>query len=255
MKTLLLAAAMSAAIAAPASAATVLYDNFAGENGGVTQTNYTGLANFDISAGTFGNTNPAIDLIASGAYGINCMSSGMCVDLDGSTGQGGQLTTKSMYSFNAGDRVTLTINVSGNQRGSGPDGLSFGFNTSGGTLFNDITEYNTFVTDGTAPVGDLGPGAFLGSGRPIGMRGGIASNEAFDTYSISFTAGNAGMLNAFVATDSNDNIGPILGDFKLEITPSAVPEPASWAMMIGGIGLAGGAMRRQRTTRVKAAIA
>lgn len=32
--------------------------------------------------------------------------------------------------------------------------------------------------------------------------------------------------------------------------PGAVPEPASWAMMIGGLGLVGGAMRRRRGMRV-----
>ena len=29
--------------------------------------------------------------------------------------------------------------------------------------------------------------------------------------------------------------------------PTAVPEPASWAMMAGGFGLAGATMRRRRT--------
>lgn len=33
---------------------------------------------------------------------------------------------------------------------------------------------------------------------------------------------------------------------------AAVPEPASWAMMIGGFGLAGGAMRRSRRSKGKA---
>ena len=32
---------------------------------------------------------------------------------------------------------------------------------------------------------------------------------------------------------------------QLTFTPSAVPEPASWAMMIGGIGFMGGALRRR----------
>ncbi|MBY0520051.1 MAG: PEPxxWA-CTERM sorting domain-containing protein, partial [Sphingomonas sp.] len=33
-------------------------------------------------------------------------------------------------------------------------------------------------------------------------------------------------------------------NFNLGVTP-AVPEPATWAMMIGGFGIVGGAMRRR----------
>jgi len=32
------------------------------------------------------------------------------------------------------------------------------------------------------------------------------------------------------------------------VTPPSVPEPAAWAMMVGGFGLIGGAMRRRKTT-------
>lgn len=39
-----------------------------------------------------------------------------------------------------------------------------------------------------------------------------------------------------------------------EVVATAVPEPASWAMMIGGFGLLGGAMRR-RKTRVSSELA
>ena len=39
------------------------------------------------------------------------------------------------------------------------------------------------------------------------------------------------------------------------ITFSAVPEPASWALMIGGFGLVGGFMRRRSVRSVKASIA
>ena len=49
-----------------------------------------------------------------------------------------------------------------------------------------------------------------------------------------------------LATDSGR-----LGSFTLEITTDAVqpvPEPATWAMMIGGFGVIGGVMRRRRTT-------
>ena len=37
-------------------------------------------------------------------------------------------------------------------------------------------------------------------------------------------------------------------DRLIEFAPTAVPEPASWAMMIGGFGLMGGALRRRRMT-------
>ncbi|MFM9976862.1 MAG: PEPxxWA-CTERM sorting domain-containing protein [Sphingomonadaceae bacterium] len=36
----------------------------------------------------------------------------------------------------------------------------------------------------------------------------------------------------------------------LKVTPGAVPEPATWAMMISGFGLIGGAMRMRRTASV-----
>ncbi len=40
----------------------------------------------------------------------------------------------------------------------------------------------------------------------------------------------------------------IKADFTLTQLPSAVPEPATWAMMIAGFGLAGSALRRRRET-------
>lgn len=43
----------------------------------------------------------------------------------------------------------------------------------------------------------------------------------------------------------------ITADFSL--TPSAVPEPATWAMMITGFGLAGAALRRRRAAGAVAA--
>ena len=48
------------------------------------------------------------------------------------------------------------------------------------------------------------------------------------------------------ATYGNDRLGSVtLGGTAMA---AAVPEPASWAMMIGGFGLAGGVMRRRRST-------
>jgi hypothetical protein len=41
-------------------------------------------------------------------------------------------------------------------------------------------------------------------------------------------------------------------DYVGDISVSAVPEPATWAMMTLGVGLAGGSLRRRRQTTVKA---
>lgn len=56
----------------------------------------------------------------------------------------------------------------------------------------------------------------------------------------------------FNAADADDGLA--IDDFSLTPTlAAAVPEPASWAMLIGGFGLAGAAMRRRNTvTRVLA---
>ena len=66
------------------------------------------------------------------------------------------------------------------------------------------------------------------------------SNQGFFTindtfYKVSQTSG-AGTL-----------VGKIGVDGVTGITAGAVPEPASWALMIGGFGLVGGTMRRRRT--------
>lgn len=64
-----------------------------------------------------------------------------------------------------------------------------------------------------------------------------------------------------IAAERNDpwhlkHLGPVTPPavvFEEPSTPAAaVPEPASWAMMIAGFGLVGGALRRRSLTRVAA---
>lgn len=246
MKLLELAAAalLGGAAFAPTNAAVVLSDNFDAENAGLVALNYTGFANFTVTGGS-------VDLVTS-SVGIACLGGGgSCVDLDGSSNAGGTLTTAANYAFNAGDMVTLSIDLGGNQRGGASDEFSFGFNTSVATLFNNVIVTGPF---GPAPVnvGNLGPGLFLGSGRPTGALGLVAPGEPFTTYSISFVAGNAGTLTAFAATASADNVGPILDNFVLSIGGGTVPEPATWGLMIAGFAMTGFAARRRRGTVVSA---
>ncbi len=208
----------------------MLSDNFDSENGGATFLNYTGFANWTVTGGT-------VDLVSNGDYGIGCAGgSAACVDLDGSTSQGGTLNSASI-AFNSGDTVTFSFDLSGNQRGGSADNFFAGFNFGPNTLLTSYTIGGGFgnFTFGSQTVGGIGSSTSVNPSDP------------FQMYSISFVAGQSGNVVVNIGTDSADNVGPILDNAL--ITQSAgrgVPEPSTWALMLGGIGLAGASLRRRR---------
>lgn len=68
----------------------------------------------------------------------------------------------------------------------------------------------------------------------------------FTTYTVDFSSA-AGFENIqFVSFDGTASKDVFLDNVSI----SAVPEPASWALMITGFGLVGGAMRRRQAVRV-----
>jgi PEP-CTERM motif len=91
-----------------------------------------------------------------------------------------------------------------------------------------------------------GLGATLFSSGPIviGATGNLSS-----TFNVNLTSAN-GIGILFGPESYNvgiDNIDFTVGDG----TPGPVPEPSTWAMMIGGFGMIGGALRyRRRRTRI-----
>lgn len=166
-------------------------------------------------------TNPTIDIVTTPAFGITCAGgSGKCLDLDGTSGLGGILT-KSSWAFVAGDIFALSFAASGNQRGTGPFADSF----SAGFLLNGTTEINF---DG--PV--------------------LASADPFSSYTYTYTATGTGTLQAYIRArgEGSDNQGVVIDDVML----TAVPEPATWMMMLAGFGFIGAAMRRKRSIGVLA---
>jgi hypothetical protein len=117
MKKLLLASTLLAA-SFSISAATInsLDDNF--DSIGTSQLNIpsANLANWDVLNGT-------VDAVTTpNPWGISC--SGTCIDLDGSTGNAGDLV--STFGFSAG-KYTLSFDLSGNQRGGSNDNLIVSF--------------------------------------------------------------------------------------------------------------------------------
>ena len=72
------------------------------------------------------------------------------------------------------------------------------------------------------------------------------NNRGFDTlFGNQFNEYFAGRLDRALFYDGIATYDEAIGS-----APGGVPEPASWAMMIGGIGLAGGALRRRRVPKL-----
>jgi hypothetical protein len=217
-------------LAGPASATVVLNDNFDGETGAPTTLNYTGFANFNVTG--------QVDLVGPGnQYGIT--GAGSYVDLDGTSGPG-TITSKNFYSFNAGDVITLSFDLSPNQRDTATDDFFAGFGFSSPTTLVGLTQSGAW--NGAIVLPPLINSESVGDdiSGPVGA-------QPFLTYALTFTAGNSGSLQVFFGTQSHDNVGPLLDNVKLDISGASVPEPATIALMLGALGFA--ARRRKAATR------
>ncbi len=95
------------------------------------------LSNWIVSNGT-------IDVIGDGFFDF-LPGNGRYLDLDGSSGNAGKITTNKTFSFNSGDVITLEFDLAGNQQGSGSDSVDVSFSL--GSLFSE-----TFILDGTTPL-------------------------------------------------------------------------------------------------------
>lgn len=197
------------ALASTGHAATLFTDNFDGDSAS-TQLNFTGLTNWTVSGG-------AIDYIRSGGYGISCVGgSGGCLDMDGSTGVAGRITSVATFSITAGVAYSFTGQVSGNQRGGASDSITFG-------LIDAVTN------------------AFLGSGTTSG----ILASDPFSTTGLWFVMSTDHVVRLYVETAGGDNIGPILDNVAFsDDRTAAVSEPGT--TMLAGLGLLAAAVLRRR---------
>jgi len=233
--------------ATSADAARVFYADFEGLNGGVSASNYTDLPGLTFQSGS-------VDLVHDGDNGVQCPSTPespgtACLDLEGADGTYGRLQSAVAYEVHAGDTVTLSFAMSGNQRlddDETGDGFFAGF------------RWGPAVVDLDALY--LSPSWMLGASldppptTAAVINGGI-SNRGWANHSMSFVApedmlvsfriggGRASGTGGPVA----DDMGVLIGHIELDITrgAAAVPEPATWAMMLMGFGGLGAALRRR----------
>ncbi|MBW8755574.1 MAG: PEP-CTERM sorting domain-containing protein [Sphingomonadales bacterium] len=213
-------------------AATVFTENFNGETPALSSP----LAQFAVTG--------SVDVVAAAnPYGITVPSpaSGNVLDING-TGAAGLITSLASFAFNAGDIVTLAFDLGGSQRGDSGDT----FNTS--FLFGGTTAYSNL--SGTGLYSGLN-----GSGSTLSLLESafVPGTTPFTSSSIRFLAGNAGSLRFAFSSPSQDNIGPLLDNIGLNISApvvtfeaSAIPEPATWTMLLLGFGMAGATLRRRK---------
>jgi hypothetical protein len=102
---------------------------------------------------------------------------------------------------------------------------------------------------------------FLGLDRPLSLTlTGVQAGKTIKTsvyvdpmaaeHFLTFSFANFVNLSSLTISGGRD-----FPEFALDnvvLSTSAVPEPASWAMMIGGFAVVGGAMRRVRSVKTKA---
>lgn len=153
-------------------------------------------------------TSGSVDLVGPGLFGGLCNVGSKCVDLDGSTSDAGVFASLAL-NLTGGVTYTANYDLAANRRG-GTDFLT--------VMFGSASANYTLVS--------------------------VSGSDPFTTQSLSFTPGSTGTYNLSFSAAGGDNVGPLLDNVTIS---AAVPEPATWAMMILGFGAAGAVMRRRRT--------
>lgn len=159
------------------------------------------LDNWTVSDGT-------IDVIGTGFFDFY-PGNGNYLDLDGSTGNAGKITTNTVFNLLAGT-YTLSFELGGSNRGD--------------------------VNSVTVALGSIFSEVFT-----------LASNAPLQTISRTITLASAAGSGALSFNHAGgDNSGLILDDVSLDFSrvQSAVPEPSSLALLALG-GVAGLARRRR----------
>ena len=217
------ALAAAAVLAMPASAVTLFSQNF---DTVPHINNSTNVAGFTVSGG--------IDVLRSGSSGVTCVgAAGRCIDLVGSPNVGS--ITSNVINFSGGNLITVTFDLSGNQRLTGSDTFNFAL---------------TFTTpENIASVSSTGFQSAYGSTGVVSGFGTYAESinrtRPFVSYVLSFIPTSSGSLRLqFGAVGANDARGPILDNVAVNST--VVPEPNTWAMLLAGFAFVGLASRRRR---------
>jgi hypothetical protein len=213
----------------------LLSDSFDKEGGGTSALDFTEFANWKVKG--------QVDLIGGGDWGIKC--AGSCVDLTGSSGEG-YLITSNAFSFNAGDVMKLTVDVGGSQQTKALDPFLM-------TLFFDReTKFSAYSTDFGGTLFESKDGTAAGTSFTQSAL--VSGTAPISTWFFEFTAASAGTVQYVLGSTSEEAGGAIVDNvmisryassFGVEPMVSTVPEPTTFALMLGGLGALGMVARRR----------
>jgi PEP-CTERM motif len=185
------------------------------------------------------STNPAQQVVSSatsvsaifksasaGSVIVNLSRNFQGINTSGSqNNQGDGGASNFIYRFTPTVNTVLNLMANVTAQGSGRGLNLFGFQgfrvtANGITVLNGINVFDPTFSGATS----------------VNLDRGVLYTLAFDNFS-----------NVSGALPSDLN-GSVRGELTFNIGNAAVPEPATWAMMIVGFGLIGGAMRRRKAT-------
>ena len=174
------------------------------------------------------------------------------IDFDGTGAPGNFIETIPLTTEYSAQGVTFS-----GVKGAGGSILNqssnFGVNARSGT---DFLSYSTLSGTGSGLLtfSSLASnfGIYVGSGGAFSYTADYldADNKLIDSQTIVIAGGVYGKL-ARLGTFSSVKISSsgsyfVADDLSFDLQVTSVPEPATWALMIGGFGMVGGAMRRRQ---------
>ena len=212
----------AAIVASAASANTVISQNFDGAGIG----SYTTVDGASFGAGVGGSIFPTGNALYFAGNDQGRSVTFAPVDLSA----GGKIG----FSFVIGDYnytdQSYFENADGGTRGGYDEDVTFAYSTNGGTSWTSLDTYSP-TTDNT---GTRSIGGWTNLSYTLGASASLASTT----------------LRFLQPNNSSSCCDHWAVDNVLVTTTGAVPEPATWAMFIGGFGMIGGALRRRPKTRL-----
>lgn len=142
-------------------------------------------------------------------------------------------------SYWTAQNLSRSIDLNGNGQG----GIQQTFDTVAGVLYN-VSFWLAGNPDGDPVTKSVlvGASGADSASYTFTFTGFDKANMGWKNYTYSFVAASSSTTLSFASQDAT-SFGAALDN----VSVAAVPEPATWAMMILGFGLVGGSMRRRRS--------